>query len=69
MESTWNAAGDLTLSWADASSTETEFVIERSVGDEAHYQPIARLPMNTTQWVVPSPLTTPNVYYRANSTH
>jgi hypothetical protein len=69
MQSVWSETGQLTLSWADASSNETEFAIERSIGDEAHYLPIGRIGANVAQWVVPNPLTSPNVYYRANSTH
>ena len=76
MAGSYNNDGSYTVSWQNATGA-TELVLERSLNDEAHYLPMARLPAGTTQWTDPSPpsLVLPrppgaeNVYYRANSTH
>ncbi len=56
------------ITWEDMSNNEAEFVIEQSIGDAAHFVPIARVPANTAQWVAEHTVTGPNVYFRANST-
>lgn len=68
MAGSYDGSGSLTVSWQDNSANEGEFVIERSIGDELHYVPIARVPANTTQWTDPHPANGTNVFYRANST-
>ena len=69
MDGAWSADGSLTLSWQDTTGNATEFVIERSLDDESHYVPVARVPASVTHWTDPHPPSAPNVYYRANSTH
>ena len=69
MNGAWSADGTLTLSWQDTSGNATEFVIERSLDDESHFVPVARVPASVTQWTDQHPPSVPNVYYRANSTH
>lgn len=69
MDGAWSATGSLTLSWQDTAGNAAEFVIERSLDDESHYVPVARMPASVTQWADPHPPSAPNVYYRANSTH
>lgn len=76
MSGSYNGGGTFTVSWQNAAGA-TEIVIERSLNDESHYMPIARVPAATTQWTDPHPPTlmlpqppgAENVYYRANSTH
>ena len=68
--------GTYLVSWQNVATTG-EIVLERSLNDEAHYLPMARLPAGTTQWIdlhpptlmLPRPPGAENVYYRANSTH
>jgi hypothetical protein len=68
MLGTWQATGELLLSWTDASANETEFVVERSIDDQYHFLPIARVSAGVTQWLDPQPPSAAHVHYRANST-
>ncbi len=38
------------LTWQDTSNDEVEFVIERSIGGESHWIPVATVSANTTEW-------------------
>ena len=68
MAGSYDSFGRLKLTWQDTSTDETEFVIERSVGDDVHFIPIARVMADITEWIDPHPINTPAVFYRANST-
>lgn len=68
MDGTYDANDALTITWTDNSTDETEFVIERSIDDENHFLPIARVPADTTYWIDPHPWNASHVFYRATST-
>ena len=38
------------VTWEDASNNEVDFVIEKSIGDENHWIPVAVVPTNSTSW-------------------
>jgi hypothetical protein len=56
--------GSLELAWTDNSDAETGFEVDRSVGNELHWLPLASLPANTTQYVDAAAPAGQSLYYR-----
>ncbi len=52
------------LNWTDNANNETGYIVERSVTDSLHYQPLVKLPANTTSYTDTAAPGNSFMYYR-----
>ncbi len=62
-----DASGQAQLNWTDNSSSEDNYRIERSVGDDAHYQLLATVSANTTQYTDAGVVNDVRYFYRVSA--
>ncbi|MCW3110203.1 MAG: C-terminal target protein [Segetibacter sp.] len=55
------------LTWTDNASDEPGYLLERSVNDSIHFQPVASLPSNTTSYKDSSAPDNSYIYYRVKA--
>ena len=57
----------VSISWKDTSLAEDGYLLEKSIGDSLHFQSIAMLPPNTTQYQDSTKDIVPTIWYRVSS--
>lgn len=57
-------AKNINLKWTDNANNENSYVVERSLNDTIHYQPIVNLPANTLEYVDSAAPDNSYIYYR-----